>query len=240
MGRGHHAHVKTGGPRSKFGIAAADLPRAQQLAARAGATVIGLHAHAGSGVFDAGSWAETALALVDAARAFPDVTVLDVGGGLGVPEKPGQRALDLHALDAALARVKQAHPRYTFWLEPGRFVVARAGALLARVTQVKEKGALVFVGVDAGMNTLIRPALYGAYHEIVNLSRIDEPATLTVTVVGPICESGDVVGAERRMPTAREGDVMLIGNTGAYGRSMSSHYNLRAPPREVLLTGAPR
>jgi diaminopimelate decarboxylase/aspartate kinase len=120
-------------------------------------------------------------------------------------------------------------------MEPGRFVVARAGVLLLTVTQLKEKGESRYVGVDGGMNALIRPALYGAYHEIVNLSRLDAPATTTATVVGPICESGDVLGYARRLPATSEGDVLLVGTTGAYGRAMASTYNLRPVPDEVVL-----
>ena len=120
-------------------------------------------------------------------------------------------------------------------MEPGRFVVARAGVLLLSVTQLKTKGPTAFVGVDGGMNALLRPALYGAYHEIVNLSRLDDKATMTATVVGPICESGDVLGHARKLPRSVEGDVLLVGTTGAYGRSMASTYNLRPIPDESLL-----
>ena len=113
--------------------------------------------------------------------------------------------------------------------------MARAGVLLARVTQLKGKGESLYVGVDTGMNSLIRPALYGAYHEIVNLTRLDEPPQQVADVVGPICESGDVLGAERRLPVTEEGDVLLIASAGAYGRAMSSWYNLREPAAERLL-----
>jgi diaminopimelate decarboxylase/aspartate kinase len=234
-GRGHHDYVKTGGQQSKFGIAVSDLEKLAALADNAGARVVGLHAHVGSGILEPDSWREVAVVLAEAAERFPHVQILDVGGGLGVPEKPGQAPLDLEAVDAMLAKVKAAHPHLLLWLEPGRFLVARAGALLARVTQVKQKGSLTFVGVDAGMSSLIRPALYGAYHEIVNLSRLEEKAAMTATIVGPICESGDVLGHARRIATAREGDVMLIGTTGAYGRVMSSSYNLREPAAERFL-----
>jgi diaminopimelate decarboxylase/aspartate kinase len=235
IGRGHHDYVKTGGQQSKFGIALADLDRARALVDKAGARVIGLHAHAGSGILEAGSWAEVALTLAQAAERFPDVRVLDVGGGLGVPERPGQAPLALEELNASLAKVKNANPKLQLWLEPGRFVVARAGALLLRVTQVKSKGGITFVGVDGGMNTLIRPALYGAYHEILNLSRLDEKPTQTATIVGPVCESGDVLGHARRIAPAREGDVLLVGTVGAYGAIMASRYNLRGLPAERLL-----
>jgi len=121
------------------------------------------------------------------------------------------------------------------WLEPGRYLVADAGVLLTRVTQTKRKGYVHYVGIDAGMNSLIRPALYEAWHEIVNLTRIDEDGSEMVQVVGPICESGDVLGSNRRLPACREGDVVLIAQTGAYGAVMASRYNLREPAEEVVL-----
>ena len=103
------------------------------------------------------------------------------------------------------------------------------------MTQLKEKGDVRFVGVDAGMNALLRPALYDAQHEIVNLSRLDEPHVWTAEIVGPICESGDVLGHDRSLPATFEGDVVLVGTVGAYGASMASAYNLRPPPPEHLL-----
>ena len=120
-------------------------------------------------------------------------------------------------------------------MEPGRYLVAAAGVLLARVTQLKSKGEVRYVGVATGMNSLIRPALYGSYHEIVNLTRADDPATELVNIVGPICESADVLGHDRLLPLTREGDVLLIANAGAYGFAMSSHYNLREPATELLI-----
>jgi diaminopimelate decarboxylase/aspartate kinase len=121
------------------------------------------------------------------------------------------------------------------WLEPGRYLVAAAGVLLTRVTQLKSKAGVRFIGVTTGMNSLIRPALYGSYHEIANLSRLEEPATELVNVVGPICESADVLGHDRLLPVTREGDVLLLANTGAYGHAMSSQYNLREPATELFL-----
>ena len=113
--------------------------------------------------------------------------------------------------------------------------VTVAGVLMARVTQVKRKGAARYVGIETGMNSLLRPALYGAYHEIVNLTRLDEPLATTVDIVGPICETGDVLGYGRRLPETAEGDIILIATAGAYGRVMSSQYNLREPAPEVVL-----
>ena len=158
-----------------------------------------------------------------------------MGGGLGVVEHPGTTPLDIEAVNAGLTALKSAHPNVDLWLEPGRFLVAPAGVLLTRVTQLKKKGNVHYVGLDTGMNSLIRPALYGAYHEIVNLSRLNAPITSIAEVVGPICETGDVLGHGRPLPDTQEGDVFLIATAGAYGRAMSSFYNLREPASEVLL-----
>ena len=235
VGRGHHTHVRTAGSRSKFGVPIPDLPELARLAGEAGAEVIGLQAHVGSGVFDVTSWGHTARLLAAAAGAFPGVRVIDVGGGLGVPEHAEQPGVDLPALDTLLTAVRAEHPQLDVWLEPGRYLVATSGVLLARVTQLKAKGGVRFVGIATGMNSLIRPALYGAYHEIANLTRLDEPANELVSVVGPICESADVLGHDRLLPPTREGDVLLIANAGAYGRTMSSEYNLRPPAEELFL-----
>lgn len=235
QGRGHHAKVRTAGRRSKFGVAPEELGAVADAAAAAGARVVGLHAHAGSGIREAGAWAETAVFLAEAAGRFPEVRVLDLGGGLGVREKPGQAALDLAAVDDALAPIRRAHPAVELWMEPGRYLVAEAGVLLARVQQTKTKGDKTYVGVDAGMHTLLRPALYGAWHGIVNLSRLDAPLAVTADVVGPICETGDVLGHARRLPRTEEGDRLLVATAGAYGRTMASGYNRRGAPAEVVL-----
>lgn len=236
-GRGHHAHVRTAGTRSKFGIGLDQVGRVAELARAAGARIVGLHAHVGSGILDPEAWRQVAVVLDEVAERFPDVRVLDLGGGLGVPDRPGRKPLDLGAVEDGLARVRQAHPGRALWLEPGRYLVAEAGVLLATVTQLKRKGDLLYVGVDAGMHTLIRPALYGAYHPVVNLSRLGEPATTVATVVGPICETGDVLARDRKLAEPREGDVLLVAVTGAYGAAMASDYNSRGLPRQVVLDG---
>jgi len=235
QGRGHHEHVKTAGVHSKFGVPAFEIDEFAGLVDAAGAEVVGIHAHSGSGVADPDAWRKTASQLTRLAERFPAVEVVDLGGGLGIPEKPGDRPFDLERMDSTLADVKSAYPQYEFWIEPGRFLVARAGVLLTRVTQVKGKGDMRYVGVATGMNSLIRPALYGAYHEIVNLTRIDEAPSETVTVVGPICETGDRLGTDRLLPPCHEGDVLLITNAGAYGYVMSSFYNRREVAPEVVI-----
>jgi diaminopimelate decarboxylase/aspartate kinase len=235
QGRGHHRHVRTAGVHSKFGIPLFELDEARELVEKCGASVVGLHAHTGSGILQAGNWKEVGEKLVKAARQFPDVRFLDLGGGLGIPDKVNQQGLDLQALDDNLTQIRQLAGRYELWLEPGRYLVAEAGVLLTHVTQIKGKGSVRYVGVSTGMNSLIRPALYGAYHEILNLSRIDEPARHVVSIVGPICETGDRLGSDRHLPECREGDVMLIANCGAYGYVMGSRYNLREPAQQVVI-----
>ena len=158
---------------------------------------------------------------------------MDLGGGIGIPERPGEKPFDMASLDEAVGSVKATVGSTELWLEPGRFVVAQAGVLITRVTQTKGKDGMQYVGVSTGMNSLIRPALYGAYHEIFNLSRLHEAATEVVTIVGPVCETGDRLGSDRLLPVTQEGDVILIANVGAYGYVMSSHYNLRDPAAEV-------
>ena len=234
-GLGHHDKVRTGGAASKFGLPLDQLDVFLDLARAHAARVVGLHAHLGSGILDATHWPTVCGQLASLAERIGSVRVLNLGGGLGVPSHPGEAQLDLSAVDAALAEVKRAYPQYELWLEPGRWLVADAGVLLARVTQTKRKGTIDYLGCDAGMHVLIRPALYDAWHEIVNLSRPGAPADTLYQVVGPICETGDVLGSDRRLPRSEEGDVLLIAQTGAYGESMASHYNLRpsAPPAVI-------
>ena len=130
------------------------------------------------------------------ARALRDavniglVALEELGGGLGIAEKPDRSPLDLNAANDSLAAFEKDHPEFELWLEPGRFLIAHAGVLLAKVTQIKTKGEIVYAGVNAGMNSLIRPALYGADHAIVNLTRLDEERSQLAHIVGPICETG--------------------------------------------------
>lgn len=234
-GLGHHEKVRTGGSGSKFGLPVEQIDAFLRLADAHGVTVRGLHAHLGSGILDEGHWGEVYAQLASLAERIGSVSFIDIGGGLGVPSHPGEAKLDVAALDRVLREVKAAYPHYQLWMEPGRYLVADAGVLLARVTQQKGKGALRYLGLDTGMNSLIRPALYDAWHEIVNLSRLDEPATGLFQIVGPICESGDVLGTDRRLPEAQEGDVMLVAQAGAYGKVMSSPYNMRNEAEEIII-----
>jgi diaminopimelate decarboxylase/aspartate kinase len=235
FGRGHHSHVRTAGVHTKFGIPIAEIDELVALTEAADVRVTGLHAHSGSGIFDVGNWTETGTLLAALAKRFPDVRVIDLGGGMGVPDQTGHSEIDLDALDAGVAALARSHPHIEFWMEPGRFLVARAGVLVAVVTQLKGKGDVHYVGIATGMNSLIRPALYGAHHDIRNLTRLDQPMSHRANVVGPICESADQLGSDRWLPSTHEGDVILIANCGAYGYAMSSNYNRRPPAREFMI-----
>jgi diaminopimelate decarboxylase/aspartate kinase len=235
FGRGHHSHVRTGGVHSKFGVPLSEADELVALTQDAGVRVTGLHAHTGSGIFDVANWTETGALLADLAARFPLVTVVDLGGGIGVPEQLGHGEIDLGNLDRGVAELAKNFPHIEFWMEPGRFLVAKAGVLVAVVTQLKGKGDVQYVGIATGMNSLIRPALYGAHHDIRNLTRLDAPMSHRVNVVGPICESADQFGADRWLPQTEEGDVLLIATCGAYGYAMASNYNLRPPAAEFII-----
>ena len=237
-GLGHHQKVRTGGKDAKFGLPADMLPGFLAAAREVGCRITVLHAHVGSGITDIAHWPQVYAQLVDLAEQIGTVSAIDVGGGLGIPYEPDGDALDVAAFARAMGEVKATWPQYALWIEPGRYLVAEAGVLLARVTQVVDKLGLRRIGLDAGMNALMRPALYGAWHEIVNLSRIDAAPGGPAEVVGPICESSDVLGKRRPLPEATaEGDVVLIATAGAYGFVMANQYNRRPLPREVLLDG---
>ena len=238
FGAGHHAKVRTGGKEAKFGLSPEALDDALAAARAAGARITGLHSHIGSGIFEADQWASVYALLARLADRIGTVRHLDIGGGLGVAYDGDDTGFDLPAYAAALAQLKAAHPQYSLWIEPGRFLVAEAGVLLARVTQAATKDGVRRVGLDAGMNALIRPALYDAWHNIVNLSRCTDPPGMPAEVVGPICESSDVLGHRRRLPDATaEGDLVLVEHAGAYGFAMANTYNLRALPAEEIIDG---
>jgi diaminopimelate decarboxylase/aspartate kinase len=235
FGRGHHSHVRTAGVHTKFGIPISETDELVELANACEVRVTGLHAHTGSGIFDVSNWTETGSLLAELARRFPQVTVINLGGGIGVPDQTGHGEFDLRLLERGVAALARDFPHVEFWMEPGRFLVAKAGVLVAVVTQLKGKGDVQYVGVATGMNSLIRPALYGAHHDIRNLTRLTEPMSRRVNVVGPICESADQLGADRWLPQCCEGDVLLIANCGAYGYAMASNYNRRPPAREFMI-----
>jgi diaminopimelate decarboxylase/aspartate kinase len=237
-GLGHHEKVRTGGRQAKFGLPAENLAEFLDVARAVDVRISVLHAHVGSGIIDVSHWPLVYAQLVNLAERIGTVSAIDVGGGIGVPYEPEAEAFDIPAFARAMAEIKAVWPQYALWIEPGRYLVAEAGVLLTRVTQVSSKLGLRRVGADAGMNALMRPALYNAWHEIVNLSRIDAAPGEQAEVVGPICETGDVLGRRRALPDATaSGDVLLIANAGAYGFVMANRYNLRALPQEDVIDG---
>ena len=250
IGAGHHEKVMTGGD-ATFG---APADRAVELLVDAderGFDVVGIHAHVGSGVSNdqLASHRKFVARVGDVARevteALGGLEFVDVGGGFGVPYRDEEEPLDLarvaRATRDALGRVDA-----TLVVEPGRYLVADAGVLLTRVNTVKPTAETTVVGVDAGMTTLARPAIYDAYHAIRNLAAdasdgpeadaSDRP-TIPQTVTGPICESSDVFCVDRDLPESRRGDVLAIGNAGAYGYEMASQYNSRPRPASIVLEG---
>lgn len=239
VGEGHHRHVVTGGAQSKFGIPLEHLEPALTACRETGLEVLGLHAHMGSGILEPEPLLASARSLLAAARRLRTVDVVDFGGGFGIPYRDGEAELDLAAYGSAIDRELDAFAaasgvRPEAWFEPGRFIAGPAGCLLARVTCRKESGGHVFVGLDTGMNHFLRPALYGAYHRILNLSAPDAPVEW-VEIVGNVCESTDVFASSRALPQADEGHVLAILDAGAYGFSMASAYNLWPLPEEVVL-----
>lgn len=239
VGGGHHPHVITAGVDSKFGLSPEDLPEARAIAARHRLRIVGLHQHIGSGIFEVDLFIEALTPLLALLIDFPDLEFVDAGGGFAVPYRPEEKAIDLDAWGRAVTerfRAAAGTRKITLMLEPGRYVVCEAGILVARVTTVKRTRDRVFVGTDTGMHHLIRPALYQSYHPVTTYPA-REGTPERCFVVGPICESGDVIAEERSMVVPHEGDLVLVGNAGAYGYAMASHYNLRARPAEVVLEG---
>ncbi|MEF8882181.1 MAG: diaminopimelate decarboxylase [Halapricum sp.] len=240
VGAGHHAKVTTGDA-PKFGVPYSRVSNLADVAVERGFDLAGLHAHAGSGIHDDEDLAahrELVSRMGDLARDLgPDLDFLNVGGGLGVPYRPEEEPLDLDAV-ASATREAAGDLRATLGIEPGRYVVADAGVLLTTVNAVKPTPETTVVGVDAGMATLLRPAMYDAYHEIRSLAPdTDGRESVTATVAGPICETADVLGRDRALPDPVRGDVLAIGNAGAYGYEMALNYNSRPRPAVVSLDG---
>jgi diaminopimelate decarboxylase/aspartate kinase len=235
-GDGHHEKVRTGGVAAKFGLPMTRFDAFVEEARKLGIRISGLHAHLGSGIEDPRHWRGVYAQLAGLADNIGTIETIDIGGGLPIPYTPEAPQFDLVLWRSGLEEIKSAYPRYGLVIEPGRYLVAESGALLLSVTQTVEKDGMRRVGCDAGMNALMRPAMYEAYHGIFNLTRLGDGETATFDVVGPICESSDVIGRGRTLPAdTTEGDVMLVADAGAYGMAMANTYNLRALPVEEVL-----
>jgi diaminopimelate decarboxylase len=246
LGAGHHEHVITAGKASKFGIWERDASRAYQIAKKAGVKKFAIHMHIGSGIIDVDPLVKAADNLLSIAKKIHDklgVTFdfVDFGGGIGVPYKPEEKEVDLELFaDKLVGLFKARVAEYSLgepelWLEPGRFLVADAGLLLTKVNTLKSTPFRRFAGIDAGFNTLIRPAMYGSYHHVLVANKLNQLSTEEYDLAGPLCESGDILARERLLPQLSEGDLLALLNAGAYGFSMSSQYNSKPRAAEVLV-----
>jgi len=233
-----HPYISTGMKKSKFGV---DIKSAKKEYEYAGKLknleVVGIHCHIGSQILDTSPYIEASQKVVelyhDLLKSGFDIKYLDLGGGLGIKYKPEQSNPDPTDLaQAILPNLKDVKAKLI--LEPGRSIVGNAGILLTQVQFIKDKGHKHFVIVDAGMNDLVRPAMYEAYHHIVPVA-IKERPYIKTDVVGPICETGDFLALDRELPAVERGEYLAVLSAGAYGFAMSSHYNLRPRACEVLV-----
>jgi len=236
---GSHAHLRTGGKKSKFGIHFSQIKEAKRIAVKHKLQIVGLHQHTGTDSLMSQPYIQAMKALTKIAHQFGNLEYLDFGSGLSIPYKPGQKALDMRQFGKEFdktidAFVKEYGKEIEAIIEPGRYLVAESGTLIAKVTDIKENPSGTFVTINTGMGHLIRPSMYGAYHKIVNASRI-KGKKVKVTVVGNICETGDTFGVDREIVAPKEGDLIAILDAGAYGFTMSSFYNARVRPAEVLI-----
>ena len=235
---GGHRKISTGHIDSKFGISIYQLPHLQRVIEANNMKVEGLHMHTGSDILDVEVFMRGIEILLDTARNFPELKCIDIGSGFKVSYREGDNFTDIEAFGKSLSgRFNEFCREYgrelTLAFEPGKFLVSDAGTFLARVNVVKHTTATVFAGLDTGMNHLIRPMFYDAYHEIINVSRPGGKIRI-YTVVGYICET-DTFGWNRKINEIYEGDILAFRNAGAYCFAMSSNYNSRYRPAEVLV-----
>lgn len=241
---GGNYKISTGHSQSKFGISYHQLPQILEVVQKHKLRVNGIHVHTGSEVVDVEVFLKVAGIVMDTARYFTELDFIDFGGGFKVAYKEGDKITDIGSWGAALSEAfvkfcKEYGRNLQLWIEPGKFLVSEAGYLLVKATVVKETPTITFVGVNSGLNHLLRPMMYDAYHHITNLSN-PSGEKRQYNVVGYICET-DTLGADRMLNEVREGDILAIHNAGAYGFSMASNYNSRVRPAEVLIeNGIPR
>ena len=244
IGAGHHSHCITGGPDSKFGIYYDQIETALSLAKKYKLTINGIHSHIGTGIFSAEPMLEAMEMILDVAKVFPDLQFVDFGGGFGIPYKPEQLPLDMEDLSKKMTErfinfIQHYGRDILMKIEPGRLLIGPVGVLLATVTNITNTPKNSFVGVDTGFNHLVRPTMYGSYHKILNANRISSTEK-DVVVVGNICESGDILSRSgddfiRKLSSPAIDDRLAFLDAGAYGFSMSSQYNFRPRPAEVLV-----
>jgi diaminopimelate decarboxylase len=246
IGAGHHYHCITAGKNSKFGLYEEDALKAYEIAKNAGIEKFGIHMHIGSGILLIKPYILAIEKLLRIAKKIHekikiDFEFIDIGGGLGVPYKLNEKELNIKKFSKkVLSLFKDRIKKYNlgepiFCIEPGRYIVCDAGILLTIVNTVKNTKFKTFIGIDAGFNTLIRPVMYGSYHPIIVANKMNLKKEKVYDIVGPICESGDILAKNRKLPIIEEGDLIAILNAGAYGYSMSSQYNSRPRAAEVLV-----
>jgi diaminopimelate decarboxylase len=244
VGAGHNIKVVTGGKKTKFGVNHEYVPQVKEILKKYNLKLIGINQHIGSLFIDDKAFVKSIGNLFDIARQFDDLTFIDMGGGFGVSYKKeeGQMGIDLEKLgkvmDEELSKfAKEYGKEIIFRIEPGRYVSAEAGVLLGTVHAVKYNGPDKFAGTDIGFNVLQRPVMYDSYHgiEIYRKSDVKSEKKELITVVGNVCESGDMLAKERMLPEIFKGDIIGVLDAGAYGYSMASNYNNRLRPAEVLI-----
>ncbi|MCL2133977.1 MAG: diaminopimelate decarboxylase [Candidatus Bathyarchaeota archaeon] len=243
---GHHDHCITSGPQTKFGLWEEDALKAYATAKKARVEHFGIHMHIGSGILDFDPYVQAVERLLGIAKRVHDelgidFEFIDIGGGIGVPYHPNDDNFDLSIFASRIvslfkSKVNEYHLGKPFLhIEPGRYLVCDAGILLTTVNTVKVTPHRKFVGVDSGFNTLVRPTMYGSYHQVLVANKLNDKCSEVFDVVGPICESGDILAKDRELPLVAEGDVLVVLNAGAYGFSMSSQYNSRPRAAEVMI-----
>ncbi|HHV99528.1 MAG TPA: diaminopimelate decarboxylase [Clostridiaceae bacterium] len=244
IGAGHHEKVVTGGKKTKFGINPEYIDEVKSILKEYSLKLVGVNQHIGSLFMEPESYIESTKYILGIAEQFEDLDFIDFGGGFGIPyrKQEGQQRLDLaylgEKLDDIMDKWTDKYGKKVFFkTEPGRYIVAECGVLLGTVYSVKQNNGICFVGTDIGFNVLIRPAMYDSHHDIEVYKNASATAKeyKTVTVVGNICESGDIIAKDRLLPQLEEGDIIGVMDAGAYGYSMSSNYNNRLRPAEVLI-----
>lgn len=242
IGTGHHQKVVTAGKKTKFGVQKDFIPQVKAILEKYNLNLVGIDQHIGSLFLEPDAYIKGVESLLEIATQFSGLKFIDMGGGFGVPYHEGECRLDLQELSEKLNAVLDEFLKdydnkdVIFKIEPGRYIPAECGVLLGEVYSVKENYGTTYVGTDLGFNVLMRPVLYDSYHAITIIkSNKSENGKEVATIVGNICESGDIIANEREMRKVSEGDIVAVGNAGAYGFSMSSNYNCRLKPAEVLI-----
>ncbi len=244
VGAGHHEKVVTAGKKTKFAVDPEFIPQVKEILKKYNLTLIGINQHIGSLFMTGEAFVKSIGSLLEIAKQFENLKFIDMGGGFGIPYKKefDESPLDLKDLgkhiDEALYKFAEEYgSQVTFRIEPGRYISAECSVLLGTVHAIKYNHDKKFVGTDLGFNVLQRPIMYDSYHgiEVFRKSDIKSEKEETVTVVGNICESGDILAKERTLPEIFEKDTLCVLDAGAYGFAMSSNYNNRLRPAEVLI-----